>query len=378
MPYPQELEYWQEEVSISFPQMSQRQAEVLALYSYGMAMTQRCGQTVVSVFLSLLLGLKSQNLRQRLKEFTYEAEQKRGKKRREVVVSGQFGALIGWIVKQWQTKKQLVLGVDVTYVKDRYTILCISVLYGQTAIPVAWKVLKGNAKGEWHPLWVDLVAHIAPQVPKTMQVLVLFDRGLYSKRLFEVVRCQAWHPFMRIREQGLFKRPTSCNWQDLKHVAYRTMSPTAFRVTCFKGDPLQAILWVQWDANCHEPCLILSDLAPKQLKGGNPYPLRMWIEAGFKDFKRGGFRLEQSKIPDPARLDRLLFVMAVAIFFLIRISNHAFSQIVLPSDPARRLSLITLGWLHLLVASIHDTPLQESAFRPYHLPSFSPRIKTYP
>lgn len=378
MPYPQELEYWQEEVSIAFPQMSQRQAELLALYSYGMAMTQRCGQTVVSVFLSLLLGLKSQNIRQRLKEFTYEAEQKRGKKRREVVVSGQFGALMGWVLKQWQTKKQLVLGVDVTYVKDRYTILCISVLYGQTAIPVAWKVLKGNTKGEWHPLWVDLLAQIAPQVPKTMQVLVLFDRGLYSKRLFEVVRGHDWHPFMRIREQGLFKRETSSNWQDLKHVAYQTMSPIAFRVTCFKGDPLEAILWVQWDATCHEACLILSDLAPKQLKQGNPYPLRMWIEAGFKDFKRGGFRLEQSKIPDPARLDRLLFVMAVAIFHLIRISNHALTQVVLPSDPARRLSLITLGWLHLLVASIHDTPIQESAFRPYRLPSFSPHIKTYP
>ena len=39
MPYPQELEYWFEEVSIAFPELSQSQAKVLSLYSYGMAMT---------------------------------------------------------------------------------------------------------------------------------------------------------------------------------------------------------------------------------------------------------------------------------------------------------------------------------------------------
>ena len=55
MPHPQELEYWSEEVSIAFPKMSRSQAQVLALYSYGMAMSQHCGQTIVCVFLALLL-----------------------------------------------------------------------------------------------------------------------------------------------------------------------------------------------------------------------------------------------------------------------------------------------------------------------------------
>jgi len=377
MPYPQELDYWSEEVSIAFPQLSQPQARVLSLYSYGMAMTKCCGQTTVSVFLALLLGLKAQNLRQRIREFIYEASQKRGQKRCELQVEAQFTPLLKWVLKQWRDKKKIILAADATYLKDRHTILTISVVYGQTAIPIAWQVLKGNAKGEWHPLWLKLFAQIAPAIPKSTQVLVLFDRGLYSKRLFNVVRGHGWHPFMRIREQGLFKRLRGKNWRNLKHLAYRGMSPTAFKVQCFKGDTLEAYLWVEWDEHRDEACLLLSDLAPKQVKG-NPYPLRMWIEANFKDWKRGGLHLEQCKISDPERLSRLIFVLALALFHLIRLGNALLSPNILRSDPLRRLSLVTLGWLNLLVATIHDTPLKERYFHPYTLPSFYHSQKTYP
>lgn len=377
MPLPQELEYWLEEVSIAFPNLSKPQVQVLGLYSYGMAMTRHCGQTMVCVFLALLLKVKSQNLRQRLKEFNYEAERKRGSKRRELCVEQQFEPLLAWVLRQWQDKKKLILAVDVTYLKNRHTILVVSVVYGQTAIPVAWKVLAGETKGEWHPLWLDLLAQIAPSVPPKTQVLLLFDRGLYSKRLFTAVRSYGWHPFMRIREQGFYKRLTSKNWQDLKHLAYRGMSPIAFKVQCFKGDTLDAYLWVQWDAELDEACLLLSDLAPKQVKG-NPYPLRMWIEANFKDWKRGGLHLEQAKTRDPQRLSRLIFVLTLALFHLIRLGNAVLNPHLSPSDPQRRLSLVTLGWINLLVATILDTPLTETPFHPYSLPSFRPPQNTYP
>jgi hypothetical protein len=347
------------------------------MYSYGMAMTKHCGQTIVCVFLSFLLNVNSQNLRQRLKEFTYEAERKRGTKRCELYVEAQFGDLLAWVLSQWRDKKKVILAVDVTYLKDHHTILTISVLYGQTAIPVAWQVLAGNAKGEWHPLWLDLLAHIAPVLPQSTQVLVLFDRGLYSKRLFNAVRSYGWHPVMRIREQGFYKRLNSKNWKDLKHLAYRGMLPTAFKAQCFKGDTLDAYLWVQWDEQQDEACLLLSDLAPKQVKG-NPYPLRMWIEANFKDWKRGGLHLEQAKTRDPQRLARLIFVLALALFHLIRLGNAVLTSDISPHDPRRRLSLVTLGWINLLVNTILDTPLKETAFHPYSLPTFRPPKNTYP
>jgi hypothetical protein len=378
MPYPQELEYWIEELSTVFPNLNASQKQVLALYSYGMAMTQRCGQTIVLVFLALLLKLKPANLRQRLKEFTYEAEVKRGAKRRELEVESAFAPFLSWVLQQWQERKKVVLAVDVTYLKARHTILCISLLYGQSAVPVAWKVLHGNSAGEWHPLWAELLAQLSPALPRDKQVLLLFDRGLYSKRLFDLLRGYGWHPFMRIREQGLYKRCNGKHWHDLKSLAYQGMKAYHFKAECFKGDPLLAYLWVEWDTEQEEACLLLSDLAPARVMG-NPYPLRMWIEASFKDWKRGGFRLEQCKTPDPQRLARLIFVLALALFYLMRLGNGLLStQKASLSDPIHRLSLLTLGWINLLVSSIHDRPLREAPFRPYELPPFYSSQNTYP
>ena len=378
MPYPQELEYWIEELSTAFPNLSSSQRQVLGLYSYGMAMTQRCGQTIVLAFLTLLLKLKAANIRQRLKEFIYEAEAKRGKQRRELHVEALFAPLCAWVLQKCAEKKQVVLAADVTYLKSRHMILCISLLYGQTAIPLAWKVLAGNESGEWHPLWLELLASLAPAIPAQSQVFVLFDRGLYSKRLFRAVRACHWHPFMRIGEQGLYKRPKHKSWRSLKSLVKRGMPARAFKVACFKGDTLEAYLWLQWEQDQDEACLLLSDLAPKQVNG-NPYPLRMWIEASFKDWKRGGFRLEQCKTPDPERLSRLLFVLSIAFVYLIRSANGFWQSTVLsPSNPLRRLSLLTLGWINSLVASIHKQTLQDAPFRTYRLPLFYPPPNTYP
>jgi hypothetical protein len=230
-----------------------------------MAMTQHSGQTMVSTFLGLLLGQSIANLRQRLREWTYEGAQKRGEKRRTVVVAEHFASLLSLILGYWQTPKQVVLALDVTYLRDRHTILTVSIVYRGCAIPVAWHILSRHQKGEWHPLWVDLVQRLQQAVGLPKRVWVLCDRGLYSKRLFEVIRKGGWHPIMRIRPQGLYRRPQGKHWQALERIAFRGMKSTGRRVVCFKGDPLVCTLWVQWPAQFDEPCLMLTDLAPRRM-----------------------------------------------------------------------------------------------------------------
>ena len=376
MPFPEELDYWINEVSTAFCQLSTTQARVLALYSYGMALTSHCGQTIIVTFLSLLLKRPHHNLRQRLREWNYEPQQKRGKKRRAVEVESQFAALLGWVLGYWEDGQRLVLALDVTYLCDRHTILSISVVYRGTAIPVAWQVLLGNEKGEWHPLWVRLLECLQGAVSQQHRVYVLCDRGLYSKRLFEVITQCGWHPLMRIRPQGKYRRCKAKTWQALETVAYRGMPGKRLRVQCFKGDPLLCTLWVQWHPRYDEPCLIVSDLSPKQLVG-SPYALRVWIEAGFKDLKRGGLHWEQTKTTAPLRLQRLLLVMAVALFWLIR-QGSALKDELLHERLAPALSCTTLGWLSTLVCAIQQRPLPFAYFVPY---SFSPSpssLKTYP
>jgi hypothetical protein len=366
MPYPDELKYWTEEVSSAFRGLNRAQAEVLALYSYGMAITQRCGQTLIGAFLGLLLGMRIENLRQRLREWTYEAEQKRKRQRREIEVESLFAPWLKWVVSYWKHPKQLVLAMDVTYLRDRHTILTISVVYRGCAIPVAWRILPGEQKGEWHPIWVHLLNCLSQMATFPPQVWVLTDQGLYSKRLFHVIQGHGWHPCMRVRTQGLYRPLRANKWRSLEGAAYRAMPSKAMRVACFKGDPLLCTLWIHWQAAYDKPCLLVTDLPPKRLRG-NPYALRTWVECGFKDLKRGGFRWEQSKITQPERLERLLFIIALALFSQVR-QGSALQDELLADHDCPPLSCSTLGWLATLVAAIRQCPLPFAFFSPYSFP----------
>lgn len=367
MPSQSELDSWIDEVSIAFSGLSGPQARVLGLYSYGMAMLCQCGLSSVSYFIGALLGMKWEAVRRRLREWTYEAEAKRGQKRCSVDVEAQFAPLLRWVMSHWRDKRRLVLAMDVTYLRQRHTILAVSVVYGGSAIPVAWQVMRGETRGAWHPLWVALLRRLAPAVPHGCQVWVLCDEGLYSKRLFEQICQQGWHPVMRIRTQGLYRRAQGRQWRRLDRVAQRGMGARALRVECFKGDPLTCTLWVQWAARYDEPCLLVTDLAPKHLKR-HVYGLRSWIEEGFKDLKRGGLHWEHTKTPCPLRMQRLLLVMALAIGWLV---VQGVAQTVCEAKGETvPLSLMRRGWIRMLVAAIRQQATAFAFWPPYRLPPF--------
>lgn len=64
---------------------------VLAVYSFGMVLTQLCGLTTIATFLGYLLGKKANTVRQQLREFNYDGADKRGERRCSVAVERSFG-----------------------------------------------------------------------------------------------------------------------------------------------------------------------------------------------------------------------------------------------------------------------------------------------
>ena len=124
---------------------------------------------------------------QRLREWYPYPEQKSGKKRRELEVATCFGPLLRWVVRLIQVmpgeKCRLALALDATSLRNRWTILAISVLVAGCAIPVAWKVLPAEQEGSWRPHWEALLKLLGPSVPQEWEVIVLADRGLYARWL---------------------------------------------------------------------------------------------------------------------------------------------------------------------------------------------------
>src|SRR5881392_2214279 len=107
------LDQWIAQVAAAFPQLSRPQATVLALYSFGMILAQRCGLHSVVTVLVPLLGVGFHTLRSRLQEFYQPAAAQSGRHRDQLDVTTGFAPLLAWILQGWQSTG-LALALDAT------------------------------------------------------------------------------------------------------------------------------------------------------------------------------------------------------------------------------------------------------------------------
>lgn len=392
-----QLSQWIEIVSKQMNNLSNPQAKVLAMYSFAMALLSRSGQTSIAALLSELLNQDENTVRQRLREWCYDAQDKKGFEengyRDQVEVEDCFVPLLKWILTLWKSSL-LPLALDATALGDRFVILTVSIVYRGNAIPIAWKILLANQPHAWEPEWEHLLDLLKPAVPDTMFVLILTDRGLYSPSLFRFIQSLHWHPFMRINQGGNF-RPEGSFFCPLAWFASRPGTYWCGQGTAFKNKEgqINCTLLAFWEQDAKEPWLILTDLPPDSAQACW-YSLRSWIEQSFRTIKRGGFLWHNTKMTDPSRVSRLWLVIAIATFWLISIGTpiddmcfetsedipvlaqssipirHTLhQQQPLPPAPKRRLSVFRRGWIHNLFSLLSDKFLRLADLIPQPLPN---------
>jgi hypothetical protein len=362
-----------EMVSSHMPHLSKPEAMGLALWSYGIALTRTCGRRTVALLLAMLLGQKLGTVEQRLREWCYDAQDKRGEKRRELDVSGCFAPLLGWVVELWQGTS-LALALDATSLSDRFVVLSVSVVYRGCGIPVAWTILVGQQKTTWRHHWLRMLRQLRPGIPADWMVLVLADRGLYASWLFRRIVRLGWHPFLRINRRARFRPAGQAHWYWLKDLVGQIDMRWRGRGTAFSsyGCRLACTLVAWWGEGHDEPWFILTDLPPDGCDA-SWYALRAWCEQGFKCTKRGGWQWQHTRMTDPNRAARLWLALAVATLWMVCVGSDLEVGLTpeapdFPDVPdilgllaqqsrPRRNRLFRLGWLWVLVRLITAHPL---------------------
>lgn len=398
---PKALSQWVETVSTQFPHLSKPQAVVLALYSFGMLVAQSCGLSSVALVLAELLGQSENAVRQRLRDWYRDAEDKPGAQRRELGVTSCFAPLLHWVLRWWAPgERRLALALDATTLGQRFTVLALSVVCNGCAIPVAWAILPATQPGAWKPYWCALLEQMPPRLPKGWTVLVLTDRGLWARWLYCKIVAMGWHPYMRINDQGNYRPVRAKCWRALKHVAPRPGTHWCGAVTCFSKPKAQldCTLLACWEPGHVEAWRILTDLCPENADA-LWYGVRAWIESAFKDTKRGGLHWEQTKMTEPRRAERLWLAIALALLWSIAMgaqaeaSTSASGFAALPQQHiarrnarraalrrargevgpprGRALSLFRRGLLTFLIRLIRGAPLPRARFRSFEWPAAS-------
>lgn len=351
-----------------------------------MVLSRSCGLSTVSSSLALLMGAKENSVRQRLREWSYAKDDKRGKGRCEIEVSRSFAPLLQWVLSWWPAnEKRLALAMDATNLGSVLVVLVISVVYRGCAIPIAWRVLPCGQKGAWKEIWLELFSHFQGVIPQDWLVIVMADRGLYAHWLLEAIQKCNWHPFLRINDRIFFRPKDGGEFRALQ-VAFRQPGCTwSGVVACFKTHPMETTLLVRWEEGFEEPWLILTDLRVDQ---AFPcwYGLRSWIECGFKQMKSAGWQWQHTRMIDPERATRFWLALAVATLWVLSVGGEADATLPVssfevlsenrvarrpsPTKPLLRLlSCFQRGVMIILVALIAHRPLPLGRFIPEPWPT---------
>jgi hypothetical protein len=234
--------------------------------------------------------------------------------------------------------RRLVLIIDQTQANDTQQAVVVAVRVGGRSLPIAWRVkeTEGAIGFAEQKIALEVVVKL---LPDGASVVLMGDRFYGSPDLIAWCRAQRWDWRLRLKadllvfEEGGETTLTDCFARGER--ALVDIELTAKRVKTNVG-------MVHEDGH-PEPWFIAMSDTPSTARTFD-YGLRWGIEAMFSDFKSRGFGLEDSQLQRTDRMDRLILVMALALYWAVSTGMWAAQNAALPAEK-KRPTLLRRRWL---------------------------------
>ena len=207
-----------------------------------------------------------------------------------------------------------IIAIDRTQWKG-HNLFMVSLVWGTHALPLYWEVLQqpGNSDLKTQKRLLSTVLPLFKNYP----VLVLGDREFHSPKLASWLDSQGISFALRQKKDFHFQEHLGEDYQVLKTLGFKPgMSKFYETILGNKGDGLGPFnLAVYWKRKYRqpgpkEPWYILTNLPNLKLTL-DVYCCRWGIEQMFKDWKTGGYHLEDTKVNE-VRFLALVLLIAMA------------------------------------------------------------------
>jgi len=207
--------------------------------------------------------------------------------------------------------RTVVLMIDQTRATEWHQVVMVAARVGGRALPLAWRV-KETAGAIGFTEQREALEAVARLVPAGGRAVLMGDRFYGTPALIAWCRARDWGWRLRLK-------------QDL--LVFAGGGETTLAACLARGERLLSGIELTGRrvttnvAMVHEPGhpepWIIAMSEPPTVHRAFDYGLRWGIEAMFSDFKSRGFGLEDSHLRRPERLDRLILVMALALFWAV-------------------------------------------------------------
>ena len=205
----------------------------------------------------------------------------------------------------------VVLILDQSKFSDRHQVLMLALRFGERAVPLAWRieVTEGAIGFETQKALLEAVA---PWLPEGARVRLMGDRFYGTANLIGWCQERTWDYRLRLKGNlTVFdgaETTTTAACAEKRTFYLEDVELTARRVRTHIG--------IIHDPGHPEPWIIAMSERPGYLRTLD-YGQRWGIEPMFSDFKSRGFGIADTQIRIADRLDRLILVMALALYWAV-------------------------------------------------------------
>lgn len=222
--------------------------------------------------------------------------------------------------------RRLVLIIDQTQANEMQQAVVVAARIGERSLPLAWRVKKTQGAIGFAEQREALEA-VAGLLPEGVRPVLMGDRFYGSPDLIAWCRGQGWDWRLRLKQDLLvFEGGGETTLAECFARGDRML--TGVELT---GKRVPTNVAMVHEAGHPEPWIIALSEAPTAHRAFD-YGLRWGIEAMFSDFKTRGFGLENSHIQRPDRMDRLIMVMALALFWAVSTGMWATVHAAAPDE----------------------------------------------
>lgn len=279
--------------------------------------------TLVYMVVGLILGRNVQlakmaeQVNYAYKESSLEDRFRRFVANNNVVVMVSFSIFIKLMLKGLDADQPVILSIDSSKSGGDCLTLMISLGYKSRALPLCWVTFKGKKGHSSQAVQLALLKAAKALVPEQREVILLGDGEFDGNEVVAWLEAQPGWQYVcrtandvRVYYQG--------QWLALKDLPLRPGQETF--LTQLKFTQSHAVgpvnILVVWRGPEKRHWFFVTNMST-QKEAKSWYRKRFRIETLFSDIKGRGFKIDKSRLKDPARVNRLLMAVAIAYIFVV-------------------------------------------------------------